>query len=73
MGQMGLSLHADLSLLAERRRGLFRRGVFKSVADLEDAIRRYIQDHNRHARPFVWTKTADEILEKLNRLPVPSE
>jgi len=37
------------------------------------AIRRYIADHNRHARPFVWTKTADEILEKLNRLPVPSE
>jgi len=50
-----------------------RRGVFKSVADLEDAIKQYIADHNRHAKPFAWTKTADEILEKLNRLPVPSE
>jgi transposase len=54
-----------------RRR--IRRGVFKSVAELEDAIKRYIQDHNRHANPFVWTKTADQILEKLNRLPAPSE
>jgi transposase len=49
-----------------RRR--IRRGVFKSVADLEDAIKRYIADHNRKAKPFVWTKTADEIFEKLNRL-----
>ncbi|ADP69611.1 Integrase catalytic region [Rhodomicrobium vannielii ATCC 17100] len=49
-----------------RRR--IRRGVFKSVADLEDAIKRYIADHNRNAKPFVWTKTADEIFDKLNRL-----
>jgi hypothetical protein len=39
-----------------------RRGVFTSVANLEDAIKRYIADHNRHAKPFVWTKTADDIL-----------
>ena len=58
------------SVITRRR---IRRGVFKSVAYLEDAIRRYIQDHNRHAKPFVWTKTADEILGKLNRLPAPSE
>jgi transposase len=50
-----------------------RRGVFKSVAELEDAIRRYIQDHNRHARPFVWTKTADQIMQKLRPLFAPSE
>ena len=54
-----------------RRR--IRRGVFKSVADLEDAIKRYIADHNRNAKPFVWTKTAGEILEKLSRIPAPSE
>jgi len=40
---------------------------------LEDAIKRYIADHNPNAKPFVWTKTADEIFEKLNRLPEPSE
>ena len=58
------------SVITRRR---IRRGVFKSVADLEDAIKRYIADHNRRAKPFTWTKTADEIFEKLNRLPVPSE
>ena len=50
-----------------------RRGVFKSVADLQDAIRRYIHEHNRSAKPFLWTKPADTILAKLTRLPVPSE
>ena len=54
-----------------RRR--IRRGVFKSVAELEEAIRRYIQAHNRQAKPFIWTKTAGEIVAKLARLPVPSE
>jgi transposase len=53
------------SIITRRR---IRRGVFKSVTDLEDAIKRYIADHNRHAKPFVWTKTADQILEKLSRL-----
>jgi transposase len=50
-----------------------RRGVFKSVADLEDAIRRYIREHNRSSKPFLWTKPAHTILTKLTRLPVPSE
>src|ERR1700716_1886577 len=50
-----------------------RRGVFKSVADLENAIRRYIREHNQSSKPFVWTKPADTILAKLSRLPVPSQ
>jgi len=50
-----------------------RRGVFKSVTDLEDAIRRYIREHNRSSKPFVWTKPAHTILAKLKRLPVSSE
>ena len=54
-----------------RRR--IRRGVFRSVGELEDAIRRYIQHHNRQAKPFVWTKTADQIREKLIPLRAPSE
>jgi transposase len=54
-----------------RRR--IRRGVFKSVLDLQDAIARYIREHNRTAKPFVWTKPADAILAKLARLPEPSE
>jgi transposase len=54
-----------------RRR--IRRGVFKSVDELEDAIRRYIQHHNRQARPFTWTKTADQIRAKIAPLRAPSE
>jgi transposase len=42
-----------------------RRGVFRSVLELTTAIHDYILCHNRHPRPFVWTKTADEILAKL--------
>ena len=54
-----------------RRR--IRRGTFKSVADLHDAITRYIRDHNKSSTPFVWTKSAEIILAKINRIPVPSE
>jgi len=41
-----------------------RRGVFKSVADLEAAIEDYLAKHNADPKPFVWTKTADVILAK---------
>ena len=46
------------SIITRRR---IRRGVFKSVADLQDAIARYIRAHNKAAKPFVWTKSADAI------------
>jgi transposase len=54
-----------------RRR--IRRGVFESVADLQDAIRRYIREHNRTSKPFVWTKPAETILAKLRHLPASLE
>ena len=57
------------SIITRRR---IRRGVFKSVADLQDAIARYIRQHNKNSRPFVWTKPAATILDKLGRLPAPS-
>jgi len=44
-----------------------RRGVFKSVAQLEQAIREYIEHHNANPRGFVWTAKADVILEKVRR------
>jgi putative transposase len=45
-----------------------RRGSFGSVPDLVRKIDRFIQNHNAKAAPFVWTATADAILEKINRL-----
>jgi len=43
-----------------------KRGVFRSVAELKDAIGEYIDKHNENPRPFVWTKGADVILDKVN-------
>ena len=44
-----------------------RRGVFRSVAELEAAIHDYLARNNANPKPFVWTKTADIILEKNER------
>lgn len=44
-----------------------RCGVFTSVAELEAAIREYLDHHNAHPTPFVWTKSAPDILEKVAR------
>lgn len=41
-----------------------RRGTFRSVAELQDAIHDYLDHHNADPKPFVWTKTANEILDK---------
>ena len=50
-----------------------RRGVFKSVADLEDEISRYIKAHNKTSKPFEWTAAAPAIFIKLDQIPEPSE
>jgi transposase len=44
-----------------------KRGVFRSTGELEAAIRRYIAATNAAPRPFVWTKSADEILSSVAR------
>jgi transposase len=44
-----------------------RRGVHRSTRELEEAIYRYIDHGNRDPRPFIWTKTADEILASVAR------
>jgi len=44
-----------------------RRGAHRSTLELEQAIRDYIDVKNRHPKPFVWTKTADEILASIER------
>ena len=51
-------------LLTEKQ---LRRGVHRSTRELEAAIRAYLEHHNRHPKPFIWTKTADQILESVAR------
>lgn len=45
-----------------------RRGVFRSVRELEHAIDTYLQTHNQDPKPFVWTATAEKIFGKIARL-----
>src|SRR6266436_1453909 len=52
---------------AELTNNRIRRGVFRSVKELEAAIRQYIDVHNENLKPFVWTKTADQILASIAR------
>jgi transposase len=48
-------------------RQAIHRGTFGSVKDLNAKIRTYIDGWNDRCHPFVWTKTADQILTKVNR------
>jgi len=44
-----------------------RRGVFRSVEELTRAIEEHIALHHNDPKPFVWTATASDILEKVKR------
>jgi transposase len=50
--------------LTERQ---IRRGTHRSTVELEQAIRNYLAANNRNPKPFIWTKTADQILESIKR------
>jgi len=52
-------------LFSELTSKLLQRGIHRSVADLNADITNWLDQWNDNPRPFVWTKTADEILESL--------
>ena len=52
------------ALLTQRQ---LRRGVHRSTKELKAAIDDFIQHHNRDPKPFVWHKTADQILDSVAR------
>jgi len=56
------------SALTRRR---LRRGSFTGVVDLHAAINRYIAEHDRCARPCVWTTPATDIIAAVSRSPAP--
>ena len=41
-----------------------RRGAYHDVPELIDAIEHYIDSYNDRAQPFIWTKTAEQVLAK---------
>jgi transposase len=52
------------ALLSERQ---IKRGTHRSTLELERAIRQYLEIYNRDPKPFVWHKSADDILASLAR------
>jgi len=52
---------------AELTNKQIRRGVHRSTRALEEAIKTYLELNNQNPKPFVWTKTADEILASIAR------
>jgi len=52
---------------AELTNKQLRRGAYQSVPQLKAAIQEFIDAHQAHPKPFVWTKTADDILASIAR------
>jgi transposase len=52
---------------AELTNKRIRRGVFRSVKELESAIREYLGVHNEDPKPFLWSRSADQILDSIAR------
>jgi hypothetical protein len=64
-----VAVETFFSTLTRRR---LKRGVFRSIVDLQAAINRYLAEHNQAPRPFTWTRSADAILDRLTPIPAPS-
>jgi transposase len=60
-----LNLVESFFSLVDRR--VARRGVHRSTQALEQSLRDFLAVHNDDPKPYVWTKTADQILESLRR------
>ena len=61
-------LNAVETWFGELERRALRRGVFTSVTELREEIRRFIEAHNIHAaKPFRWTQSASVILDAVER------
>jgi transposase len=58
------AVESFFSVLTRRR---LRRGEFHSIAHLQTAIKRYIEEHNNDPKPFIWTKDVTAILERVAR------
>jgi transposase len=60
-------LNAVETFFAKLTRRRLRRGSFHSPVALQEAINRFIEEHNERPRPFVWTADPDAIVEKVRR------
>ena len=58
------AVETPFSALGKRR---LKRGVFRSVLELHQAIRDYLDGHNADPKPFTWAAPADTIIAKHQR------
>lgn len=56
------------SWLGHLQRKALARGSFRSVAELRAAINDYVEVSNGRAKPWIWTKSAGEILRKVRKI-----
>ena len=63
----GSWLNAVETFFAKLTRRRLRRGGFPSLVALQEAINRYLDEHNRDPKPSVWTADPDAIVEKVRR------
>ena len=55
-------LNAVEGFFAKLTRRRLKRGVFRSVVDLQAAINRFVEEHNRNPKPFVWRADPEHII-----------
>jgi transposase len=60
-------LNAVEGFFAKLTRRRLKRGAFRGIAELQEAINRFIEEHNAEPKPFVWTADPDAIIEKVRR------
>ncbi len=60
-------LNAVEGFFAKLTKRRLKRGVFHSVVDLQAAINRFIDEHNKEPKPFVWTADPNKIIAAVNR------
>ena len=60
-------LNAVEGFFAKLTKRRHKRGIFRSVMDLQAAINRFLEDYNRQPKPFVWTKDPGQIIAAVKR------
>jgi transposase len=60
-------LNAVEGFFAKLTRRRLKRGVFRSIVDLQAAIKRFLRETNEHPKPFAWTADPDKIIAAVKR------
>ena len=61
-------LNAVEGFFAKLTKRRLKRGVFRSVVDLQAAINRFVDEDNHDPKPFIWTADPDKIIAAVNQL-----